>query len=268
MSEPKDINYEPLLALNGVWWLSLRSTARAWGSILIIIFVALSLLVSPFLGFDVAAGIGVLYCVVVSTRVTRLKNAAWWQFATANGWFLDTETPLGTVTPPSLQFGHSQVYSPIIQAQLGNLTCDLLTYRCTTGYGRNEQTHNFTIACLALPQTLPHMLLLSKKAHIDAQRDLENAETLQLEGDFNDSFSLQIDKGQEVNALVFITPDVMQTLVDYNTNEDIEILGTNLYFIVNKDERNYRDMQVIVKSVTELGQRIVQNTKIATPAAV
>jgi len=44
-----------------------------------------------------------------------------------------------------------------------------------------------------------------------------------LEGDFNDYFKLRLRKGQEVDALAIIAPDIMQTLISYNKGEDIEL---------------------------------------------
>jgi hypothetical protein len=102
------------------------------------------------------------------------------------------------------------------------------------------------------------MLLLSKKTKIDVARDLEDGERLNLEGDFNDYFSLQIEKGQEIDALSVITPDVMQKLVDYNQAEDIEILATNLYFMCGHDRRDYQHMQSFLQSITELSVQIAR----------
>jgi hypothetical protein len=267
MSKLNEINYQPLLVIGSAWKFVFQSTIKLWAPITVLIFVGVTFAVSAGLAFGLAMGIAILYGAMVSTRATKLKNGMWWQFAKANGWFLDTETPLEAVTPPSVLFGPSQTHSPIIQAQLENLTCDLFTYSCITGYGRSEQVHNFTVACVSLPQTLPHMLLLSKQSHALVQRDLGNAEKLQLEGDFSDYFTVEIEKGQETNALTIITPDVMQTLVTYNQAEDIEILGSNLYFILNKDERDYRDMRALIQSVAELSGKILQNLKLATPTS-
>ena len=268
MSDPNNINYEPLQALNGAWQVALRSTIKLWGPIIVAAFAAVALLATPFLAFDALIGLGVLYGIVLATNVRKLKNGMWWQFAAVNGWWLDTETPPGAVIPPSLQFGHDQNWSPIVQTQLGDLVCDILTYRCITGYDdKSERTHHFTIACAQLPAALPHILLLSKKSRIDVRHDLGNGEDLQLEGDFGNYFSLQIEKGDEVNVLTLITPDVMQTLVAYSQGEDIEIVGNKLYFITGNDKRDYHDIQLIIRSVAELGQTIADNLKRAAPAA-
>jgi hypothetical protein len=259
MSDPKTINYQPLLAMNGLWCATFKDTIKFWLPGLVVVCIVAALVAAPGLAFELATAITILYMAFVSSRVNKLKNNVWKEFAAANGWPLDTQNSPAVVIPPSLQFGHSRTWSPIIQAKLDDLACDLLTYQCATGSGRSEVTHNFTIASTSLAQALPHLLLMSKKVHADVQRDLVNGETLKLEGDFNDYFNLQIEKGQEVDVLTIITPDIMQTLVDHNQAEDIEILGQNLYFITNQDKRDYRDMQVLISSVVALSQQIVQN---------
>jgi hypothetical protein len=121
-----------------------------------------------------------------------------------------------------------------------------------------------------LPKNLPHLLLLSKKAKADLHRDLQNSQQLKLEGDFDNYFKLQIEQGQQVDALVVITPDVMQTLVQYDTAEDVEILSNQLFFILNHDKRDAKDVQQLVTSVVALAARIIQNINLASvpiPAA-
>jgi hypothetical protein len=127
------------------------------------------------------------------------------------------------------------------------------------GQGRNQTQLYYTVARVPLPKTLPHMLLLSKKAHAQLERDLANKQDIHLEGDFNDYFSLQIEQGQQVDALTVITPDVMQTLVQYDQAEDIEILGGALFFILNWDRRDLTHVEQLVQSVVKLSEQILQN---------
>src|SRR6185437_9460619 len=161
----------------------------------------------------------VLWIIIIGFGVKAYRNTIWEEFAKANNWPLDTTTPQQALIPMSWQYGHSQHFSPVIQSQLGITNADLFTYDCTTGGGKSQQIHSFTVARVPLAVSLPHMLLLSKKAHADVREDLSNHEKLQLEGDFNNYFTLQIEKGEEVDALAIISPDVMQTLITYDDAE-------------------------------------------------
>lgn len=259
MNAQGTIDYDPLLAMGRVWRTVFVRSLWVWVPVLGA-YLLLALLVMPAqASISLAVGIAALYSLHLSSRVRKLRDGVWEEFAAANGWKLDLVNSPDVIIPPSVQFGYGQQWSPVIQAQFGGFFCDLLAYTCVTGQGRSQRTHNFTIACTSLPRTMPHMLLLSKKSRADVQRDLLDAETLKLEGDFEDYFSLQIEKGQEIDALEIITPDVMQALVQYGQAEDIEILGTNLYFILGRDDRDYKDMQVIIGSLAELTGVITRN---------
>jgi hypothetical protein len=85
-----------------------------------------------------------------------------------------------------------------------------------------------------------------------------NHETLSLEGDFNDYFTLQIEKGQEVNVLEILTPDVMQTLVNLSQKEDVEIMVDGLYFIQSGDARTPEATRKLVQSVAGLSGQILE----------
>jgi hypothetical protein len=259
------VNYAPLQVMDTAWSAAFKAAVHSWRVLLFVLAFVLSiglLAIGQFVFIFAVVVAGLAY---VSAQARRIKNQAWVTFALANDWTLDTATPAAVIIPPSLQFGHSPVLSPVIQARLGDLTCDFTAYHCTTGSGKSARVHYFTVAAMPRAARAPHILLLCKKHAPDIQRDLQNAENLQLEGDFNDYFSLQVEKGQEVDVLTVITPDVMQTLISYDLAEDIEALGDNLYFITASDKRGYHDMPVLVRSVVELGDRLAQNHAFAAP---
>lgn len=261
MNSTDAINYQPLFARQHAWTRGLKDLLHGWHGALAAAtaLVAIVLLFIPH-GTPFSIIVIIAYLILLIYHVMTFEQAAWEVFALVNGWTFDEETPLEVIIPPSLQFGYDQTCSPIIQATIGELTCDLLAYSTTTSTGHYRRIHNYTIGALSVPSSLPHMLLLNKKTKIDIARDLENSENLQLEGDFNDYFSLQMEKGQEIDALTIITPDVMQKLVDYNQAEDIEILGTNLYFICSHDRRDYQHMQSFIESIVSLSEQIIHNS--------
>lgn len=264
MSDPNTINYQPLEAMDSVWSQAFKSSFQGW-DLAIVLLAAAIIIIFLLLGIGmVVIYLPIIYLAFLSYRVGKYKNSIWQAFATANGWPLDSATSQAMLIPPSMQFGHSPSFSPVIQAELGPVACDLFTYKCVTGYGKQQQTHTFTVGRLAIAKALPHLLLLSKKAGSDLHRDMQASQSLQLEGNFGDYFKLQIEKGQEVDALTILTPDVMRTLIDYDQAEDIEILGNVLYFITNKDKRSYKDVKGLIRSIVELSAQIVQNISLET----
>jgi len=260
MSDPGAINYQPLMAMQNALRTVFKASFRdPVGILAFLLLVVAAVAVGLVTSVTVVLFGPFLYFAFLAQRVSKYKNNIWQSFAQANGWPLDTTTPPAQLIPPSMWFGHNRSFSPVIQAQLGQTACDLFTYNTTTGGGRSQQTHYYTLARISLPEPLPHMLLLSKKAGADLQRDLANKQDLPLEGDFDDYFKLQIEQGQQIDALTLITPDVMQTLVQFNQAEDIEILGNDLYFILNRDRRDFHDLESLIQSALALSQQIIQN---------
>lgn len=264
---PDKIDYRPLAAMNNAWKAVMRTALHGWcwplTVVAAIIGVLVSLAIKDIRGMFVIA----IYFSYIGVLVKKYKNQLWDRFAAANGWALDNLTSVESTMPASLNFGHSHHFSPIIKVQLSNTACDLFAYDCTTGYGRYSQTHYFTVAIAQLPKAVPHIMLTTVKAtDVDMKNDIANAETLKLEGDFSKYFALQVEKGQEIDVLTIITPDVMQTLVDYGQGEDIEMLGDQLYFIVRGDERDPEHVKQLIQSVAELSEQLKQNISLSMPA--
>ena len=257
-----NINYEPLLSMNHVLSKVVKSLLSGRRLVIAIILVVIAIPLSIVTAGEAILLLFVLYALYVGVLVGAYKNQVWVNFAEANRWSVDSETPQVELIPPSLQFGHSPRFSPVIKAQLGSVAADLFTYQCSTGEDRTQQIHRFTVARVDVGASLPHMVLLAKSAHADMRQDFANHEDLQLEGDFSKYFTLQIEKGQEIDALAVITPDVMQTLVTYENSEDIEIFAADLYFIMGSDKRDYMHAQQIITSVMELSGKIIEHVRL------
>lgn len=58
---------------------------------------------------------------------------------------------------------------------------------------------------------------------------LQTNQKLQLEGDFNEHFTLYCPPGRERDALQIFTPDVMALLIDHGSTWDVEIIDDNLF---------------------------------------
>jgi hypothetical protein len=262
----EDVDYRPLAAMDDAWSTTMHTAlgGMAWPVAMIVVAFSTvtELLIGSFMLFIAPLVILFLY---LASQVNKFQKQMWQQFARANGWTIDTKTNATSLVPPSLQFGHSHHFSAVVQAKLASVTCDLLAYDCTTGSGKSSETHYFTVALTSAPKPMPHAVLTPKKYAADLQGDFVNGENLKLEGNFQDYFSLKVEKGQEVDVLTVLTPDVMQTIVQYNQAEHIELLGSNIYFIVRGDKRKPGDVRQLLKSVTELSQQLQENARLSSP---
>jgi hypothetical protein len=262
MNDTENINYQPLEAEQHALKLTFKHYRVP--SIVIIIIATVVIFIVPVVGF----GLLLLWFVSLIFMASALKNGLWEEFAAVNGWPVNGVEDTSTVIPLSLQFGHDQDVSPAITATLGGITTDMLVYTTMTGEGRYQVGHVFTLARVELPITLPHILLRAKRDRAVLQQDFANHEAMQLEGDFGDYFSLQIENGQEVNVLEILTPDVMQTLVSYSQHEDVEIGGNDLYFIIAGDDRGVEGVRQLVQSVVSLSVQIIEHIEQTTASSV
>jgi len=261
MSDVSAINYKPLDAEKQAYRIVLK---RFWVRSAIILSVAVVIgIFVPVIGVTLALA----WLIFLLVQVNGFQDGLWEEFAIVNDWPLNAVSDPFTLIPLSLQFGYDQTYSSAVTAQLGAISTDMVVYVTMVGEGRSQRHYSFTIARIRLPAVLPHILLRAKGDRANIQQDFADHETLQLEGDFGDYFTLQVEKGQEVNVLEVITPDVMQVLVDYGQHEDIEIADDNLYFIVKGDARNSDAIKQLIDSAASLSERIVGYVQQVTPDA-
>src|SRR5580704_17028017 len=129
-TESQTIDYGPLQGMQHAFSTVFKRSFKDWKGLLAF---GVLLLAAPVCGVLIASGFlvvfgPVLYFVFLAARTSTYRNKLWYNFAAANGWSLDTTTSVMELVPPSMQFGHSQHFSPIIQAQLGDLNADLFSY--------------------------------------------------------------------------------------------------------------------------------------------
>lgn len=86
----------------------------------------------------------------------------------------------------------------------------------------------FIILRVELDRSFPHILLDGMDSKFKLKPPA-NFERYDLEGSFHQRFKLWFEKGDQVNALSLITPDIMQALDAIGQQFDVEIIGKNLY---------------------------------------
>ena len=255
-----NINYQPLAEMSDVWKYVLKKFFGVKNLLLFILLVAAtvfaSLHVDPsFPCFALLFG----YIWWLSAIYKQKQNKVWKNFAHANGWMVEKAKKAEDVTPPSVEFGHSRKASPVINAVLSGSNTKLFSYECTTGVGKNSTTYYFTVAAMELPEVMPHILLRSKKGGAGVGESVNNDVKLQLEGKFNDYFDLRMEKGQQIDVLCILTPDVMEHLIAYNLKEDIELHDNYLYMIVSGNSREVENVKQLIDSICNLSKEIKDN---------
>ena len=208
-----------------------------------------------------------IYYVYITRQYKKLAKGSWERFGTINGWGVDYSRPNQSLIPPSIRYGDSQVYSSILKANLSGVECSIFSYETKIGAGKVELPDNFDIAVIELPKSLPHIILNTTLYQGVIQKEQPNHEKLKLEGDFSKYFNLIVEKGNEVDVLAIITPEIMQALIEYGHSESIEIFQDKLYFI-SYSAGELEPIQALVNSVSGLSGQIIENVSLQTAKSI
>lgn len=119
--------------------------------------------------------------------------------------------------------------------------------RNNLGSGTNREVYNWGYAAIKLNRKLPHMVLDSKQNNDSLLKrtlsdgtqsllpsDFNRNQTLSLEGNFDQYFTLFAPKEYERDALYIFTPDFMSLLIDQVSQFDIEIIDDQLFIYIPK----------------------------------
>lgn len=127
--------------------------------------------------------------------------------------------------------GHSRVLN---EALLMNDGTEIGNYTYVTGSGKNRTVHTYAFVSVPLERALPHMVLDAKSNNLfgkfsNLPDTFDGNQTLSLEGDFDNYFTLYAPRQYERDALYVFTPDVMAALIDSGSSYDMEAIDKRLY---------------------------------------
>lgn len=250
-----DVNYSPLDAMRGVRRRVLKQKLKIPFALAVFLICLAAVLLLVVLQKFAILVIAFSYA-GFEYYISNVKSKIWQEFARANNWrVLDkTETQIGFIPNCLSKLGRGYDVDDAIEVSLNNKSFYVYNMSFTTGSGKNSQIHFYTVAKLGLGKSLPN-IVLDSKATYNLQN--KNSQKVSLEGNFDQYFSMYIDKDQQINALSIITPDVMQTLVDLNKRYDVEIFLDNVYFIIEKDHRNAEDVKSLFLAVDALADELL-----------
>lgn len=154
--------------------------------------------------------------------------------------------------------GHNRIVDEALVIPDGSSWYEIGSYTYITGSGRQQQTHHCGYIRFRLSRNLPHMVLDNKKNNWLSISNLpqvpDRDQTLRLEGNFNDHFTLYAPKQYEADALYIFTPDVMAVCVDTAEAMDIEIIDDELYVYMNG--KHNLSSQSVIETMTRVADAV------------
>ena len=99
-----------------------------------------------------------------------------------------------------------------------------------------------------LPSALPHMFLdatgNNRFGRTGLPVEFDSGQVLELEGNFNDTFTLYARAGFEADALYIFTPDLMALVLDQTASFDVEI-ANDWMFVFSRERFDLADAQLM-----------------------
>ena len=179
-------------------------------------------------------------------------------FARANGYSYEAQGAVGETYGSIFRIPGTSRASDIISGTYHGQSLRLFLYDLTQGSGRSQVVYRNTIFELTVPGQVPAMFLNSKHSHnfglnVVAVTGIHN--TISLEGDFDDRFTLHAAQEVNIEALEVFAPNLMAMLEDESRGYDIEFIAGRIYIYLDKYINTAEDLQQIFR----LGQLLIDN---------
>jgi|GEM_PF-2155367 len=255
--------------------------AIIWEIAIIILFVKYSQVTknnnsqnNQGLGYLLVAPI-LLFSSWVYKLKTQFEAAFLEEFALANHYDFNKDGTIDETYGSIFRLKGRQTVSDVITGTYEGNSLRLFLYELIVGSGRYQQRYSDTVIELDLHGQLPNLLMINKKSRF-GRINLTGAfgikNTVQLEGDFNQYFTLFAPKGNEVEALEVFTPDTMALMEDESMHYTVEFAGNRIYiycngFITKSDNLNqvFALAKQLIEKLAPLASRLKQDSAIVAP---
>jgi hypothetical protein len=207
---------------------------------------------------------GAIVALVTWHKVTQLLKLD--AFAKANNFTYEKERDTSGLTGLLFTTGYDRSFANVVSGVHNGKHFIFGESKYTTGSGKNRQEHTKGVICVKLKRRLPHTLLDAKSNNsfgfTNLPQTFSRKQRLQLEGDFNNYFDLYIPEGYGRDALYYLTPELMQVLVDYGSGYDIEVVDDQLYIYSSKEYAyNEKEIRELFNLVDLIGGEVHENTE-------
>ena len=224
---------------------------------------------SYIVAIGVGAGLGALIMQFFRKR-NDIRLYRYVYFAQENGFFYSRDTTNYSQSGLIFHEGHSRSYRDVISGMLNNTPFEMGNFFYTTGSGKNQQSHDWGYMMIPLKRHVPNMILDAKSNNIgifgvgitNLPSAFKNNQTLSLEGDFDDYFTLYAPEEYKQDALYIFTPDLMALLIDNTAKFDVETVDDKLYIYSSNrlDLLNPLLLEKLFQIIATVGVKTISQT--------
>lgn len=167
-------------------------------------------------------------------------------------------SPLFEKTGSIFETGHGRASRHL----LGNKNQAVFGYKYTTGSGKHKQTHEWSVGVYQLDKTLPHVLLDAKGNNFwkfsNMPQWFSGDQKIDIAG--LENYNVYAPDGYDVDALSFITPELIEKLASHSANTEFEIVG-NILYLYQKSPFGAEIVRPIFETLAKIGSEIDDNTR-------
>ncbi|MFZ1301123.1 MAG: hypothetical protein WAQ27_00890 [Candidatus Microsaccharimonas sp.] len=205
-----------------------------------------------FLTFEVL----ILLAVLKGIRTRKAREVRMYSFALANAMQFFVNKDIAPYVGTIFKQGYSGTITETLIVGDGR---EIGNFKYVTGSGKSRSEHNWGYVQVKLSRKLPHLMLDSKANNIMSSWSnlpvgFSKDQTVKLEGDFNEHFTVYAPEQYQQDARYVFTPDVMAALVDSAANFDIEVIDDILIFYSSNILA--LDSEVELRKIIELTQKV------------
>lgn len=154
------------------------------------------------------------------------------EFALMNGFDYKEKIPIDSVKGSIFNFGNSKTIKHAITGNYNDKKIRLFNYQTTTGSGRSQKIHFFTVFEIFFEKIeFPSIFLQAKKRWFDRIKFFlkKNITEIKLENELNKYFSLFCTEGYEIEALQVFTREALLFLKEKELKFSVEMISDRLY---------------------------------------
>lgn len=159
------------------------------------------------------------------------------RFALLNGYTFNEDGVVNEAYGSLFRVPGQQRIRDLVSGVYNDHSLHIFLYQLTIGSGRTRRILATTVFEIELTTPIPPLLLLHKTSAFLGSDGLQQAfgtsNSISLEGNFNDHFTLYAFPGTQITALQIFSPDTMALLLDATHPFSVEFAGNHIYLYAN-----------------------------------
>jgi hypothetical protein len=182
------------------------------------------------------------------------------QFAERNSYSYAASAPIDTTYGTLFRIGGKNKVTDVVRGSYAGHNLELFLHELAIPVGKNDEIFESTVLRLTLSGVLPNMLLIPKHRkrgkRLDYARYFEINNTITLEGNFSDRFTLYALPQNQIEALQVFNPEIMAIVEDEAGGYIVEFSGSQIFIYIDDYIATAADLQRLFSIAKRLSDEL------------